>query len=238
MSFSLAALADLELHDDLAVAPDPTDYADQQAPMPPLPGIYRFRVEKAAPRTNKEGQLVLADDRFPTITIQSAKIVEPTEYEKGVGLLQDFRTKPGIRKTPNGDKPFSEWNDLLRAFDAREPLGWPTTKERFEQHVANGDTFLARLEWEGEDRDYREAEFEKSGGKDNLSKEARNAVYAKARRRTKDFLKGGVYQPTCLGPTGNIIEARPVLRPMPSHRWDPAKGEWVETTANLGPAKK
>lgn len=204
------SIADLPVVDDLNVPVSAEEYVDQANPAPPKPGNYRLVVVKAAPRVNKEGKLVLADDKYPTIVIEQAKIVEPVENERAFGAFTDVRTKPFERKNASGGAvPASDLQDLLRGFDETTNFeGFEHMKQLLQQHLDQNTPLLAQLAWTGYDKDYVEGEFAKAGGKDNVSKEVANAIYAKARKSTKDFIVNGVLQQSIVGPSGNTVEAK------------------------------
>jgi len=248
VSFSIA---DLPVYDDLAVPSDPTQYADQASPAPAAPGNYRFTIVKIEPKTKKDGSLVLQDDRFPVLNLAQVKIVEPVENERGVGLFQDIKTKPGIRKGPQGqDVAFNEFRDLLRSFDATVVIeSSEHQKQLLAQYVDGGATFIGQLGWQATDFDYIEAQFKAAGAETfearrAVAKEVANAIYNKARKRTKDFVVNGKRTASILGPSGNMLEARPVItRFFPSHVYDASQGVMVPNPEFakpnfLGPFKK
>ena len=225
--------------DDLNIPMTPEEYPEQALPLPPLPGIYQFVVAKSGWRTDKDGNLVLRDDKFPFYTLKSLKIVAPAELEgKGVGLLQDVSTKRGVRKIGGRELPFSEFNDLLRAFDARVDYSdFTQNRELLDRYIGENTTFFGELTWEATDRDYVDQKFAEAGGKDALTKEAQNAIWNTARKNARDFVIGGVRVGSITGPSGELLEARPKIRRfIASHLW--TGSEWKVNEPKLGPSGK
>jgi hypothetical protein len=245
------SIADLPVVDDLNVPVDPTEYADQANPAPPAPGNYRFAPVKVEPKTTKEGKLVLVDGKFPIINLAQVKIVVPVENERGVGVFQDIRTKPGTRKGRHGqDVAVNDFYDLLRSFDATVTIdGFEHAKTLLQQYLGSGATFVGQLGWQANDYDYVEAQFALVGAttfeaRKTIAKDVANNIYNKARKRTKDFVVNGKRQSSILGPSGQMLEARPVIsRFYPSHVYNPQTGE-MEPNAEFakdtffGPFKK
>jgi hypothetical protein len=219
------SIADMPVVDDLNVPVDPTEYADQANPAPATPGIYRFSVVKIAPKTTREGALVLQDGKYPVLNLAQVKIVLPVENERGVGLFQDVRTKPGVRKGNRGqDVAVNDFYDLLRSFDASIGIdGFEHAKQLLQQYVDGGTTFVGQLGWTARDTDYIDAEFKKLGAdtfdaRRGVAKELANAIYNKASLSTKNFVVNGKRVASIVGPSGNLIEARPkIQRFYPSH---------------------
>lgn len=239
---SFASIADLPVVDDLNVPVDPTAYADQANPLPPLPGLYRFIVTKAEPARNKQNEIILQEGKFPIISVKTVKIVEGLGdgVERGLGIFQDIRTKPGVRKDKYGrDTAVSDFYDFLRAYDARESFDFEQGKQLLQRYLETNQSFVAELTWGALDFDYVKAEQEKAGGKDKLSKEVSNAIWSKARKNAKDFVVNGVRVSSIAGPSGNALEARPSIRRFyPSHEFNAATGEWVESKFTFGPFGK
>lgn len=241
MSESAFSLADLTVVDDLNVPVSSENYADQQNPAPPAPGNYRFSLAKVEPKTTKEGKLVMQDDRYPIIVLVQAKIVEPTENERLVGLFQDIRTKQQVRRTAQGDVAVNEFYDLLRSFDASITIeNFDHGKELLQGYLANGATFVGSLGWAAQDFDYIEQEFGKLGiaekdydGRRTVAKDVANAIYNKARLRTKNFMVNGHRSSSIIGPSGNPIEARPVI----TRFFSTALLDYEKTVNSLGPFK-
>lgn len=211
------SIADLPIVDDLDVPVLQEDYVDQAGPAPVKPGNYRFSTVKFAVRTDQQGNIVLVDDKYPTVTLQQVKVVEPVENERQFGAFKDIRFKPFTRKDGRGaDVVASDLYDILRAFDETQDIeGYEHAKQLLEQHLTQGTPFLAQGRWTGYDKDYVDAEFAKIGAD---SREARRAVakdissqiYNKARKATKDFTVGGVLVnsiPSQL-PDGSPVEAK------------------------------
>lgn len=222
----LKSIADLPVVDDLNVPVDPTEYADQANAAPAAPGAYRFIVTKVEPKTLKDStELVLTDGKFPVLSLVQVKIVEPVENERLVGLWQDIRTKPQIRKNNRGsDVSVNDFYDFLRSFDASIVIeNFEHAKQLLQQYVDQGTTFVAGLAWNASDFNYVDAEFNKIGADTNekrraVNKDVANAIYNKSRKNTKDFIVNGKRVAQILGPSGNMLDARPKLnRYYPSH---------------------
>lgn len=211
MSFSIA---DLPVTDDLNVPVSAEEYVDQANPAPAKPGNYRLVVTKHAVRTTKDGQLFLADGKFPTIVLEQAKIVEPVDAERGIGLFTDVRTKPFERKGAGGVAIVaSDLYDLLRAYDDTQNIdGFDHAKSLLQTALDGNQPFYAQIGWTGYDKAFVDAEFaalESAGtAKADVSKDVSNAIYAKARKNTKDFVQNGILSPTVVGPSGALIEAK------------------------------
>ncbi len=212
-----ASIADLPVNDDLDVPLNANDYQDQTGPAPAKPGIYRLTVVKAEPR-KKDGQIVLAEGKFPTLVLQQVKIVEPVENERGVGVFTDVRFKPFTRKGPGQrDVVASDLFDLLRGFDDSANIsGIEEAKQLLQQHLEQGSSFLAQIGWTGYDKDYVDQEFAKIGAADrsqrsSVAKDIANAIYAKARLNTKNFTINGELVSSVTGPSGNTVEAQPKI---------------------------
>lgn len=223
MSFSIA---DLPVVDDLNVPVDPTEYQDQASPAPIAPGTYRFTIVKVEPKTTKEGALVLDDGKYPVLKLAQVKVVEPVENARGVGLFQDIKTKPGTRKNSRGaDVAFNQFYDFVRAFDAETTIeGFEHAKQLFQGFVDSNGTFVAQLGWEAYDKEYVDQEFGKLNKntydeRKTVAKDVANAIYNKARKKTKDFIVNGKRQASIAGGVeGSTLEARPVIqRFYPTH---------------------
>jgi hypothetical protein len=242
MSNASFSIADLPVVDDLNVPVSSESYADQQNPQPPAPGNYRFQLVKVEPKTSKAGELILQDGKYPIIVLVQAKIVEPTENERLVGLFQDVRTKPSIRRTPQGDMAVNDFYDLLRAFDASVTIeGFEHGKQLLQQYLDSNATFVGGLGWAAQDFAYIEQEFAKLGvaekdydGRRAVAKDVANAIYNKARLKTKNFMVNGKRSASIVGPSGEVIEARPVI----SRYFSTALSDYDKTVSNLGPFKK
>lgn len=236
---SFASLADVEILDDLGVAIDPREYAFQANPAPLTPGTYRFRATEVDVAKNKQNQPIMVDDKFPILKLQKAAVVEPVENAREtVGVFQDVRTKPYERRGAGGIKALvTDLNDWLFAFNAEEPIPSPDeARQLLQRHLESGDTFVARVEWVAQDRDYIDAEFAKVGGKDNATKEQKDAIYKTSRKYTKDFVVNGALQSSITGPSGNVLDARLQLTFLPSGKFN-ADGTFEPISYKLGPKK-
>lgn len=203
-------LADMPIVDDLDVPVSAEEYVDQANPIPPKPGNYRLVVTDGEMQKNQDGTLFLTDGKWPVFVIKKAKIVEPTESEREIFLFQNVRYKLFPRKNSVGaEVPASDLYDLLWGYDGSGTIeDGQHANQLLAQHVQQGDSFIANLKWTAYDKDYVEAEFGKIGGKDKAAKDVANAIYAKARKSTKDFYVGSNLNPTCIGPSGAVLEAR------------------------------
>lgn len=215
-------LADLFVDDDLSIAVDPDTYQDQTNPPPPLPGNYRFVVlGNVEARKDKAGKPLVTDGKFPILTIQRVRIVEPTEATKEFGLFHDIRTKPFDRF----GTVVSDLGDIIRSMD--QTRGWSGLREGvtlLEEMVGQSIPFAAQLAWGAYDGAFVEQAFDELGiskgsekaalASGQISKDVYNGIYKKARLGTKDFKpngKGGLI-PVCVGPSGASLEARPQIR--------------------------
>lgn len=238
-------IADLPVIDDLDVPVSAEDYVDQANPAPPAPGIYRLQVVKAGVRSKKDGTMVLVGGKFPVIVLEQAKIVEPVENERQFGLFQDVRTKPSIRKGAGGrEVSVSDLQDLLRAYDASVSFeGSEHMNQLLDSYIQGNATFVAEVGWGANDFEYIKSQFEAlvgpDGDRSKVEKEVANAIYNKARKRTKDFIVGGVRVTSIVGPSGNTLEARPQInRYYPSGEWKNGEFTPLDYTRKLGPFKK
>lgn len=189
------SLAELFVEDDLEISVDPSTYQDQVNPPPPAPGNYRMIVLGGLQqRKDKNGQAVLTDGKFPVLTIQRAKIVEPVEQEKEFGLFHDLRTKPFDRF----GTVVSDLGDIIRSMD--QTRGWSGLHEGvglLEELIAQNTPFTVQGAWNAYDGAYVEAQFTALGiskGSEKsallagqITKEAYNAIYKAARLGTNDF---------------------------------------------------
>lgn len=210
----MISIADLPVVDDLNVPVSPEDYVDQANPAPAKPGNYRLVATKVEVATNKDGFPKLVDGKYPIIVIQQAKIVEPVENERGIGVFYDIMTKPFERKGSQGQAVVaSGLQDMLRGYDETIGFdGFDHMKSLLQQYVEQNATFLAQLTWTGYDKAFADAEFETLAlagtPRDQVSKEVANAIYAKAKKGLKDFTVNGQLQASVVGPSGNLVEAR------------------------------
>lgn len=208
-------IADLPVVDDLNVPVSAEDYVDQANPAPAKPGNYRFVATKVAPRKNQDGTFRLDDGKFPVLVIEQAKIVEPVENERGVGLFADVRTKPFERKGQGGAAVVaSDLYDLLRSYDETQNIdGFEHAKQLLQGFIDSNTPFYAQIGWTGYDKDFVDAEFNAIGATTSearkaVAKDIANAIYSKARKGTKDFIQNGSLSPTVVGPSGNLVEAK------------------------------
>jgi hypothetical protein len=237
------ALADLFVEDDLNISVDPETYEDQSNPAPPAPGTYSVVVlGKLRQKTEKDGQPVLTDGKYPIFTIDRVKIVEPADSEREFGLFADVRTKPFERR----GTVVSDVGDIVRAMDqTRKCSGMAEGVGALEEGVDTNTPFKVQLEWEAFDSKFCQEEFAKLGIDSTqrgaskkaidaglITKEVSNAIYKKARLGTKAFPvieKNGqlVRQGWTYGPSGEKLDARIRVQ-----RYIPSLDDAV-----LGPAK-
>jgi len=234
MPFSIADLAPI---DDLNVPVNPDEYVDQASPAPVKPGNYRLVVTKHSIRTDKSGNLVLQDNKFPTIIIEQVKIVEPVEDERLVSVFADIRTKPFTRKGQGGrEVPASDLYDLLRAYDATVVIeNFDHAKQLLQQYFEQGASFIGQLGLQGYDKTYVEQQFAALGvPRDSVAKDVVNGIYSKARLGTKNFVIDGKLQSSVQGPSGEMIDARPRL----GQKFATTSKDYEKAVNNLGPFKK
>lgn len=210
--------------DDLSVAIDPATYRDQSNPPPVSPGYYRMVVDDYDWRKDENGNLELRDGVWPTLIIKSVKITEGLEPRK-VYLWQDVKFKPLER---DGETA-SPAQDLLRAYDATAATtGLKDNVNQILQHIVNGTSFVAKIDWTAYDRTYADQQFENAGGREMMELKDQYAVYRNARvRGYKKFpkLPSGRHAHTMLHLSGMQIEARPeITRFFPTNAKQPTLG--------------
>lgn len=212
-------LEGITLVDDLDVSIDPDTYPDQASPAPPMAGTYNFRIKSLNIRKDKEGNIVLKDEQYPTFVLEQVEIVEPEDLARTVALYQDISTKPFLR---NG-KPATIVGDLVRSLDqTASAAGLLEIDALLAQAVDQKTTFRARLDWECYDSAFAKAALEEAGlggvryaDMDEDEKKVANAIYKSAKLQgMKNFpkLENGKHNHLWVGPSGETIEARPVLR--------------------------
>lgn len=214
-------LSDLYVSDDLDVSVDPETYQDQTNPAPPLPGNYRFVCGKIVAKTDRNGKAILADDKYPVLTVQRVKIVEPTESEAEFGLFHDIRTKPYDRQ----GSVVSDLGDITRSMDqTRAWQGLKAGLDTFDELTQGNAPFTAQLAWEAYDGAFVEKSFDDLGipkgtekaalREGRITEPAYKAIYKKARLGTEAFIPyakadGTVTRKTtAVGPSGNTLEAK------------------------------
>jgi hypothetical protein len=193
-----------------------SEYNDQLPPGPPSRGDYRMKITKLSTRTNRDGEAILTDGKWPVLCIEEVEIVEGLPQSRRVMPYQDIRTKPFDRY----GKPASQLGDLLRAYDqTRSFRGLNGQIEGLKELVETGATFVARGDWLAQDLEHSKARIEAAGGRDNLSKDEINAIYDAARIRGMQNFPAMtdrhgkiVHQAQVTGPSGNTLEARFELR--------------------------
>lgn len=204
------SISDLPVVDDLDIPVSAEDYADQAVgPMQQKPGNYRMVVQKYKVATKKDGSVLLIDEKYPVVTIEQVRIVEPTSEERVVNVYTDVRFKPFQRSLPNGAKVVaSDVQDFLRAIDATTNFeGSEHIKQLFQQALDTNAPFLGQLTLKGYDKDYVNAE--KAKFTTTTPKDVVNAVYSKAKLALKHFTKNGTYLSEVENPnTGNTVQAR------------------------------
>lgn len=207
------SLSDLHIGDDLDIAYDPDQYQDQTNPIPPLPGNYRLCVVgKIVPRKDKDGNEVKADGKFPVLTINRAKIVEPSDCEKEFAVFHDLRTKPFDRY----GTIVSDIADITRSMDQTRRWGNLTEGLTLLEEMVDSNTpFTVQAKWTAYDGEFVKQEFErlnvtKDNAKLKLAKDIYEGVYKKARLTTNAFRPNGKGGRTHIaqGPSGAMLEAR------------------------------
>ena len=203
-------LSELEnLRTDITVAA-PSEYVDSAfAPVPE--GTYNFRISSVEPMTDKEGN--------PTgkAFVVGLKVDDPTsEYNgRSVSKIRVWTTtylRAGARVSMLGD--------LIRGLDSSATFA--SLADAFNlllKAQQQGQTFRAKLVWEGFDIDH----WKELGGPDTTKstaeyKTTRAAASIKGMRNFTQ-LPDGSYAPEVTGPSGNPIEASFSLdRIIPSHK--------------------
>lgn len=215
-------MQDFDIQDDLQV--NETEYPEQQSGFrPPLPGNYELSVpsEGWGMATQKNGDPVLYKDRkgnpkYPVINLKQVEITQPFEYGRKVGVFQNISSVPFEREE---GKMASQVADMLRSFDAGATAG--NTGEVLKQLIPQLDnqqaSFKARIDYEGYDKEFADAQFLAAGGKDNVTQKEKYAIYARAsikgyRKIQQSNIrngKGNLPLWKWQGPSGNIIEVKP-----------------------------
>lgn len=219
---SIYGLTDIEITDDLNVTMDPDSYKDAPSNTIPQPGAYRLRVVSMKPRKDQDGNIVLADGKFPTIVLEQLEILEPEDDGRKFGAFLDVRTKPVKRF----DGYATDLGDITRSFD--QTRGWSGTSEGLAvlEELAQEGTFRAQLGWSAYDSQFAKSQLEAAGlaglkWSEMTSDQQKVAgeIYKKARLSTKDFpVSNGKRVPFGRNPhSGNELEARlTVQRYIPS----------------------
>ncbi len=220
-----------DIQDDLEVNPE--SYPDREIRMKlPLPGNYVVKPAAWGFRKKKgTDELVLYKDsngnpKYPVISLQSVEITDPFEHGRKVVVFQDIQTKPFTRE----GKLASPVADVLRAFDAG--LSTSGTGEvirevtdRFQGQIE----FRARIDYSAYDKQYAEKLIAAEGGADALKARGKdgwnklNEIYGKsaAVRGWKEIAKQNKQRDPegklnlgfnrWLGPSGAVVDARPVI---------------------------
>lgn len=219
--------------DDLDVNMDPENYQDQASPAPPAPGNYRFVVKKVEEKKDRDSKVIRIDGKYPIITLQQLEIVEPVEFGRLVSPFHDIKTKPFERF----GSLVSEVGDITRAYD--QTRGWSGLQEGLallNEYFDTNATFVANLGWEAFDKAFLDQALAEAGlenttyaNRTDDQKQVVNALYKKARLRTRSFpVRDGRRIHVAQGPSGDMLEARPVIT-----RFIPSE-EGVKT--KLGPS--
>lgn len=200
------------------------NYEDQRNPAPVPAGNYMLRVKRFKPLTNSEGKEILRDDTYPVVVLEQVEILEPSEFSNRlVGLWQNIESKPSNRQRGGSDLA-----DIIRAHDAtRQVRGLKEALATFEEVVAAGLPFNARLDWVANDGLWVQAALEEAGLRgipyatlDDEQKKVANEIYNKSKLQgMKKFpkLADGSFSHEWTGPGGDVIEARPrIVRFYPS----------------------
>jgi len=155
----------LELNDDLVgldgFGVDSENYNDQANPAPPVAGNYTARMtgEGVVPRTDKDGNPILQNDKFPILSLPKIEIVDGLDAggTRNVALFQDVPTKPFDRY----GVPASALGDLIRAFDSS--LSWRglgEAKMLLKEFFDSNTPFTAQYDWSVYDKDFVTAALE------------------------------------------------------------------------------
>jgi len=234
------SISDLPVVDDLDVPVSADEYVDQATgPTMVLPGNYAGVVTKHKVQTKKDGSILLVDDKFPVIVIEQVKIIEPTENERLVNVFTDVRTKPFKRKGPQGQEVVaSDLQDLLRSYDATQGFeGFAHMTQLLDEYFQSSKPFYFGIGYTGYDKDYVEQEKKKFTA--DTPKDVVNAMYAKARLATKNFVVNNVLQTSVVNPaSGNTIEARARITRFYPSTVEVVTGKAGKNQIVLGPFKK
>ena len=187
-------------------------YVDQGAIVLPVPGNYRFRVSSLGRRKNRDtGEIMLADNKWPTIVLNRVEIVEPIEAVGSYSPFQELFTKPFQRKGGAGTNVIaSNQTDLLRSIDVDAPAGLNMEEqvEEAEKLLGSGQTFISGIGYTATDVEWAKAEIARNGG-DNCDKERKSEIWKSAKLTTKDFKNpDGSYRVRTMGKSGKMIDAK------------------------------
>jgi hypothetical protein len=210
-------MQDFEIQDDMQL--DSESPRVETGPKPPLPGNYLFKILKWQYRSNKDGTPLLYKNAsgvptYPVIGLTTAEITDPIDNARKVVLFQDVSSVPFDR----AGKQASRAGDLLVAIDAAVTAG--NTGEILRELASRlnaGLEFKARLDYEAYDKDAAATAVAKLGA--NPTKQAVNKAYQTAKvRGFRNILKsnnlaqqGGLPLHKWVGPSGNVVDVRPVL---------------------------
>lgn len=227
---SLFGLADLQVTDDLNVAMDPETYKDAPTNVVPQPGAYTFRVLAAKARTDRDGNQVLADGKYPTIVLEQLEIVEPEGDARKFNPFIDVRTKPVKRL----DGFSTDLADIIRAFDQNRGFSGLMEGLSILSELSQDSTFRAQIGWSAYDSTYAKAELAAAGLEGVKfadmtadQREVANRIYKAARKTTKDFpVSNGKRIPVTTGLSGETLEARVTIQ-----RYIPSGAENVKLGA-------
>lgn len=206
-----ADIADLDLLPDDIGVEDAATYPDPAGLLPPPEGKRVYRIVDWDFHRKKDGTIIKDQEHYPIFLIKSVQIVEPEQFARTmVPVYQQIRTSPQQRGQSQG----SQFGDLLRAFDANRAERGDAALRLFKEYVEIGATFRGRGRWAARDQKYIETSLQAGG--DSLSKEAKSAIYKKARIvGQKKFRPDG----TVVGPSGETISARYEIGTLyPSHK--------------------
>lgn len=190
---------------------DSESYVPTGTTILPQPGNYRVKVTSMKRKQDKNGQVILQEEKYPILVLNRIEITEPAEDNGQFAVFQDVRTKPYARPAGAGRKvAASDAADVLLSIDANGLQGlvdFEDVGRELEQRLASGSEFPVYIGYSGYDKAQAQAALAKIGP--NASQEQINEAYNSARLNTKDFRgPDGVARSAVKGPSGNMVEAK------------------------------
>lgn len=201
--------------DDTDVALDAKTFVDQTSPKPPAPGVYGVKVmpngfnfarDKAGTiitttAKDKDGQ----ERIYHTFSLDQVQIVEPVENKRTVMLYQ--------RVSGNSQGFGINILHLLKGFDNASAAKGRRIYEEVGEYMERGQIFYVRLDWEANDYEWVSQQIDLQSLRRGVDKVEINALYTRAKLKGfKNFPQvNGQYSHQWEGPSGIIVEARPVI---------------------------
>jgi hypothetical protein len=155
------SLDSLNLTDDVELNYNPDEYQDQVNPAPPAKGNYVSQVLGFKPKTNKEGEAVLVDGRFPVFQLGMVEILDGLGegVTRKVGLFQDVTTKPFDRY----GTVVSQFSDFARSLGTPGFSSLDDGLSLIREALESSTTFVSQFDWNVYDGDFIKAAQEQLG---------------------------------------------------------------------------